>query len=252
MYRDWIGIRPEDLSEANRNELEHDHGLAAIHRAELNLGLQLRGLPATSRLLTLKDVSDYETAMGPFVQEETRVAWLYGVPVFVVCLAGLTLLILSNNGSRVPFSEGGFLAEEVASRVSAMPGDPMGVSISIEAHQASGDRALPQMATLRGFESAKLTIHVAGSGYLRIYDLDESARLYPVDNEPWFVLEGSRVLGGDTPLLFMPSEFSLSRNFLAALCEQPDVPVDLSAIADSFTQEGCLYGTSEVRWESQR
>ena len=81
MYRDWIGIRPEDLAEANRNELEHDHGLAAVHRAELNLGLQLKGLPPTSRRLTLKDVSDYEMAMGPFVQEETRVVWLYGVPI---------------------------------------------------------------------------------------------------------------------------------------------------------------------------
>jgi hypothetical protein len=252
VYRDWIGIRPEDLTDANRTELEHDHGLAAVHRAELNLGLQLKGLPATSRRLSLRDVSDYEAEMGPFVQKEGRSTWLYGVPVLVVCVAGLVLLTISNKGARSPLSDGGFLADEYASRTQALAGDPRGVSISIDAHQASGDRALPQGATLRGFESAKLTVHVAGTGYLSVYDLDEPELVYPQNSEPWFVLEGSWQLGDASPLLFENSQYSSSRNFLAALCERFVVVEELSAIDETLAEQGCLIGTTVVQWESQR
>jgi len=252
VFRDWIGIRPEDLLDANRAELEHDHGLAAVHRAELNLGLQLKGLPATSRLLTMKDVSDYEAEMGPFLPQEGRSAWLYGVPVMVVCLAGLVLLTISNKGARDPLSEGGFLSEGIASIGQVIEGDPRRVSISIEAHQVSGDRSLPQGATLHGFESAKLTVHVAGTGYLSVYDLDESELVYPLNSEPWFVLEGSWLLGEDSSLLFENSQYSSTRNFLAALCERPVVVVDLSAISETLAEEGCRIGTTFVEWESHR
>lgn len=251
MYRDWIGIRPEDLSEANRGELEHDHSLAAVHRAELNLGLQLKGLPPTSRILTLRDVYEYEAAYGPFVQEARRGLWLYAVPVLIVSLVGITLLTLSNSGSRNPLSEGGFLSDEIAIRTPTMVGYPDAVSISIGAHQASGARALPQGATLRGFESAILTIHVAGTGFLSLYDLDESSLVYPVTPEPWFVLEGSWQIGEDSPLLFPRSDFSSSRGFLAALCEEPVVVIDYSLLRETLNEK-CKIGEVNVRWESAR
>jgi hypothetical protein len=144
------------------------------------------------------------------------------------------------------------LSEEIASRVPTMIGDPRDVSISIEANQSSGDRALPQGATLRRFENVKLTIHVAGTGYLSIYDLDESALVYPVDSAPWFVLEGSWGLGESAPVLFQPSDFSSTRQFLVAFCEAPVYVVDFSAIHASLAEERCLMATSTVEWEPRR
>ena len=93
---------------------------------------------------------------------------------------------------------------------------------------------------------------MAGTGYLSVYDLDESELVYPLNSEPWFVLEGSWLLGEDSSLLFENSQYSSTRNFLAALCERPVVVVDLSAISETLAEEGCRIGTTFVEWESHR
>ena len=84
MQQNWLGLRPDDLGEQERTQLERDLQLSAVHRAELNFGQHLEQLPYLGRVIVLDDIRTYAERMGPFSSGKKSLTWLYGLPLVLV------------------------------------------------------------------------------------------------------------------------------------------------------------------------
>jgi len=188
MQQNWLGLRPEDLTDGDRTSLERDLQLSAVHRAELNFGGQLENLPYLGRVIVLDDVRNYSERMGPFSEKRRDKTWLYGLPLVLVVIIMVVSLALSNKGARDPVSVTSFLTNNSISPSSDLTGEPLAVSLTVWADQSTGERPVTDGQEIQRAELLVLEVHVQGSGHVVIGEVYGGDRLYPLkaDSELFF------------------------------------------------------------------
>ena len=246
MFHDWLGMRPEDLSLDEQDQLDADLSLAAMHRAELQLGLQLVDLPTTGRVITMADVREFGATLGETGGDEVNTTFrlvLYGATVLAVVMVGLSFF-----GGRAPevSEEGVTLGEMRRALPTGQRGDPDAFGLSASAFYAGEMRTIQAGQSFQFGEEALLEIDVRGSGYCYLGIEGQDDTLFPMGGAHWFVTEGSWPLGGSDgqPLVTIrrPDESVVTLG--ALLCTDP---VDGGYVEPA--PEGCLHVTKTLRWD---
>lgn len=192
MQQNWLGLRPEDLGDQERSQLERDLQLSAIHRAELTFGQNLERLPYSGRVIVFDDIRTYAERMGPFAKKRKSMTWLYGLPLVGIVFGMLLILALTNNRGKVPAGVKGITAPQPEYY---LVGEPEAISLTGWAVQATGERPLVEGEDIQVNENLGLQVSVKGSGHVVVGDLDRGQRLFPMDDLPLFFEEGAYKVG---------------------------------------------------------
>lgn len=200
MQQNWLGLRPEDLGDADRTLLARDRKLSAVHRAELNFGLHLENLPYLGRVLVLDDVQNYAARMGPFSEAKKNRTWLLGLPLVIVTVGMLGVMAFSNKAGRDPLSQNSFVKNAPA--VSILVGEPGAISMTAWAGRATGSRPVIEGSAIQRAEGLMLELHVQGSGHAVIGNVQSGERLFPLDEDLFFIEEGTYRVGRDRAVVF--------------------------------------------------
>ena len=194
MQQNWLGLRPEDLGDHERTQLERDLQLSAIHRAELTFGQNLESLPYPGRVVVLDDIRTYADRMGPFSKKKRPMTWIYGLPLVGVVFGMLLILALTNQRGKNPATLDGVATPQPEYN---LVGEPEAVSITAWAVQRTGERPLIAGEDIQRSERLGLQVSVKGSGHVVVGDLNRAKRLFPVDGRPLFLEEGAYKVGRD-------------------------------------------------------
>ena len=227
MQQNWLGLRPEDLGDHERSQLERDLQLSAIHRAELTFGQNLEALPYLGRVIVFDDIRTYAERMGPFGTKKKSMTWIYGLPLIAVVFGMLLFLALTNDRGKVPVaaSEGPALQPEYN-----FVGEPEAISITGWAVQSTGERPLVAGEEIQVNERLGLQVSVKGSGHVVVGNAGTGERLFPVDGLPLFYEEGAYKIGRRQGFQFFSFPAGTGRVTLRAYsCVDPlpDWPAEL-------------------------
>jgi hypothetical protein len=239
MQQNWLGLRPEDLSDAERTLLARDRKLSAVHRAELNFGMHLENLPYLGRVLVLDDVKNYAVRMGPFSEAKKDRSWLLGLPLVLVVVAMGGVMAFSNKAGRDPLSQSSFIQATPA--VSKLVGEPGAVSMTAWAGHATGSRPVIEGSAIQRTEGLMLELHVRGSGHAVIGNVQSGERLFPLDEALFFIEDGTYRVGRKRAAVFRFTDSADQIHLRSYFCAAPVVGFPLSLPAGCQVAEFGLH-----------
>lgn len=219
MQQHWLGLRPEDLSDADRTLLTRDRKLSAVHRAELNFGMHLENLPFLGRVNVLDDVKNYAERMGPFAEPRRDRTWLFGLPLVLIVLGMLGVMAFSNKPAHDPRAVGSFTNK--APPVSTIKGEPTAVSMSVWAGQTTGSRPVMDGMAVQRIEGLVLELHAQGSGHAVVGNAQTGERIFPLDGKVFFIEDGTYRVGRDYAEIFRFSNDSDAIQLRTYFCQSP-------------------------------
>lgn len=231
MQQHWLGLRPEDLSDDDQILLTRDRKLSAVHRVELNFGIHLENLPFLGRVIVMDDVKNYAERMGPFSEPRQDRTWLFGLPLILLVVGMLGVMAFSNKSARDPRAVGSFPSQPGV--VSSLVGQPVAVSMTVWAGQATGSRPVMEGLAVQRNEGLVLELHVQGSGHAVVGNGQTGERVFPLDGKVFFIEDGTYRVGRNSAEVFRFSHAADAIHLRTYFCPSPldDFP--------SSTPSGC-------------
>lgn len=220
MQQNWLGMRPEDLSDQERTLLERDLQLSAVHRAELNFGDQLANLPYLGGVVVLDDVRNYAERMGPFEAPKRANTWIYGLPILVVVALMLIVMAVSNRTAQSPPS----VSRDSSAQIDqmALVGQPEGVLLEASARGLSGvERRIDSGHSVFASDRIAFAVQAKGTGHVVLGDVRTGERLFPDADRTMFVESGEQSL----PYVYQLPATEKSVELRVLFCSKP-VPGD--------------------------
>ena len=239
----WLGMRVEDLSVEQRQQIANDASTREAHLQEIELGRLLRLPPVVAERPNVNDVftrSSYAThAFSKLGAEDSRRSLLVTLPLLaLVALLWIYTLL----GEEWPWEspEG----PSVASGAAAAGAGPESVNLDATAKAIHGERPLRAGSVIEAPESLRFKVQVTGSGYLVILDITDGVKqIYPSrDPSSWPVTDGDQEPDAGLRVQRPTAEEGKVRKYRALLCERP------SWVVDGSMPEGCVFGDLSLTW----
>ncbi len=213
----WIGLRPEDLSDEQRDALTRDPALAGAHAEALDLGTRLGALDAPVAPPTAEQV----LARLRTPPRRTRWApWVGGLAV-----AAAALLVLRPGGEPTPGQRDRGAAPALPPGLEAVAESSSGVL-----------RGVSDGAAVGADERVIFRVTAPAAGELRL-DQAGTGPLYPPPGDHWQVPAGTHAPGGQAPLAWRPDTLG------------PDRETRIVATWCPSTGGTCLESVMLLRWD---
>ncbi len=227
----WLGLRPEDLTESEREALAGDPVLAERHAEELALGAEVATLDAP----TEGPEADRVLARLEARKQPPRGGGRAGPAGLAVGL-GLAAAVLL---TWLPAGE-----EETSPMRDRGPGaSPATVVLRAAAEGPRGLRVLRSGDIIGLEERVVFEVWTSSEGFLVLRDADSRALLDPERTAPWSASAGRHPFGRPAPLSWRPDVATDTTLVQVAWCPEPpaDPAGDLGA--------ACVTSELALRWE---
>ncbi|MEE2750739.1 MAG: hypothetical protein VX519_04870 [Myxococcota bacterium] len=239
----WLGLRVEDLSIEQREQIANDASTRAAHLQEVELGRLLELPPVVAERPNVNDVftrSSYATqAFSKLGAEESRRSLVVTLPLlFLVAILWLYTLL----GEEWPWESPNNAV--VPGGVPVAGGGPVSVKLDATAKAIHGERPLRAGSVIEAPESLQFKVQVTGTGYLVILDVTEGVQqIYPSrDPSSWPVTDGEQAPDRSMRVQRPGADDEKVRKYRAMLCERPPW------VVDGAMPEGCMFSDLVLTW----